>query len=123
MLSYSFFRTKSMRVDLNQGRITGTLPILMMFLARSGKTIYDISLFDLQNDGSIHPVEEKIANATAKGVKIIFSDDVGKKRTLYYFSTDLSDGGVQKSGFLTFCGKLGHGDSLRQKRVVSDALR
>ena len=111
MLSYSFFRTKSMRVELNEGRITGTLPILMVFLARSGKTIYDVSLFDLQNDGSIHPVEDKIANPTAKGVKIIFSDDVGKKRTLYYFSTDVSEGGIQNSGFLKFCGKLGNGDS------------
>jgi len=111
VLSYSFFRTKSMRVELNEGRITGTLPILMVFLARSGKTIYDVSLFDLQNDGSIHPVEDKSANPTAKGVKIVFSDDVGKKRALYYFSTDVSEGGVQNSGFLKFCGKLGNGDS------------
>lgn len=111
VLSYSFFRTKSMRVELNQGRVTGTLPILMVFLARSGKTIYDVSLFDLQSDGSIHPVEEKIPNATAKGVKIVFSDNVGKKRTLYYFSTDVSESGIKSSGFLKFCNKLGTGDS------------
>ena len=111
MLSYSFFRTKSMRVELNQGRVTGTLPILMVFLARSGKTIYDVSPFDLQSDGSIHPAEDKIPNATAKGVKIIFSDDIGKKRTLYYFSTDVSENGIKNSGFLKFCGKLGTGDS------------
>ena len=67
VLSYSFFRTKSMRVELNQGRVTGTLPILMVFLARSGKTIYDVSPFDLQSDGSIHPAEDKIPNATGEG--------------------------------------------------------
>lgn len=111
VLSYSFFRTKSMRIELSQGRVTGTLPILMVFLARSGKTIYDVSLFDLQSDGSIHPEEDKIPNATAKGVKIVFSDDIGKKRTLYYFSTDVSENGINNSGFLKFCGKLGTGDS------------
>jgi hypothetical protein len=100
-----------MRVELSQGRMTGTLPILMVFLARSGKTIYDVSSFDLQSDGSIHPAEDKVANATAKGVKIVFSDNIGKKRTIYYFSTDVSDSGIKNSGFLKFCDKLGNGDS------------
>jgi hypothetical protein len=101
-----------MRVDFSRAKLNGTLPVLMTFLARSGKTIYDISLFDLQSDGTLHPVEEKIANATGRGAKIVFSDaNVGKKRTIYYFSTDLSDGGIKTSGFLTFCDKLGHGDS------------
>jgi hypothetical protein len=111
LLSYSFFQTKFMRVDFNRGRMTGTIPVLMAFIARAGKTIYDVSLFDLTSDGSIHPVDEKVANATAKLVKIEFGDNVGKKRTLYYFSTDLSDGGIKNSGFLPFCDKLGHGDS------------
>ncbi|HEY8194647.1 MAG TPA: hypothetical protein VIF13_06335 [Hyphomicrobium sp.] len=111
VLSYSFFQTKSMRLDFGKGHLTGTLPVLMTFLARSGKTIYDVSLFDLQSDGTIHPVEDKIPNAKARGAKIIFSDNIGKKRTLYYFSTDLSDGGIKDSGFMLFCDKLGHGDA------------
>ena len=92
-------------------RIPGTLPVLMVFLARSGKTIYDVSLVDLQKTASIHPAEDKISNPTGKGAKIIFSDNVGKKRTIYYFSTDISNNGLKSSGFLTFCDKLGHGDS------------
>ncbi len=112
MLSYSFFQTKFMRVDFSRAKLNGTIPVLMTFLARSGKTIYDVSLFDLQNDGTLHPVEEKIANATGHGVQITFSDaNVGKKKTIYYFSTDLSDSGIKTSGFLTFCDKLGHGDA------------
>ncbi|WP_052699269.1 hypothetical protein [Hyphomicrobium sp. 99] len=112
VMSYSFFRTKSMRIDFSRAKLNGTIPVLMTFLARSGKTIYDISLFDLQSDGTLHPVEENIANPTGKGAKIIFSDpNVGKKRTLYYFSTDLSDSGIKTSGFLTFGDKLGHGDA------------
>jgi hypothetical protein len=112
VLSYSFFQTKFMRVDFSRTKLNGTLPVLMTFLARSGKTIYDIALFDLQGDGTLHPVDEKIANATGHGAKITFGDaSVGRKSTLYYFSTDLSDGGIKTSGFLTFCDTLGHGDS------------
>jgi hypothetical protein len=111
VLSYSFFQTKFMRIDFGHARMPGTLPVLMTFLARSGKTIYDVSLIDLQSDGTVHSAEEKIPNATAHGAKIVFSDNVGKKRTLYYFSTDLSDGGIKNSGFMQFCDSLGHGDS------------
>jgi hypothetical protein len=48
----------------------------------------------------------------ANGVKIVFTKGEGPPRTLYYFSTDLSDGGVKRSGFLKFCDGLGVGDSL-----------
>jgi hypothetical protein len=111
VLSYSFFQTKFMSYDLRKTRMPGTLPVLMVFLARSGKTVYDVSLIDLKSDGSIHPAEEKIPNPTGRGAKIIFSDNVGKKRTIYYFSTDISNSGLKNSGFLTFCDKLGQGDS------------
>ena len=36
----------------------------------------------------------------------------GAERTLYYFSTDLSNAGVKASGFLKFCETLAPGDSL-----------
>jgi hypothetical protein len=111
VLNYSFFRTRSMRIDFGQAKLPGTLPVLMTFLARSGKTIYDVSLIDLQSDGSLHPAEDKVPNATAHGAKIVFADNVGKKRTLYYFSTDLSDGAIKTSGFTQFCDTFGHGDS------------
>lgn len=111
VLSYSFFRTKSMRIDFGKARMNGTVPVLMAFLARSGKTVYDVSLIDLDETGAVHPAEEKIANAKSKGVKIVFSDNTGKKRTLYYFSTDLSNDGIKTSGFLAFAGKLGSADA------------
>ena len=39
ILSFSFFITKQMKVDLRAGELNGTLPVLNVFLARSGKTI------------------------------------------------------------------------------------
>src|SRR3954453_12945834 len=43
ILSFSFFITKQMKTDLHEGQIIGTLPILYVFLARSGKTIHSVS--------------------------------------------------------------------------------
>src|SRR6201999_3076321 len=46
------------------------------------------------------------------GVRILFAGKDGAEKTLYYFSTDLSNGGVKSSGFLKFCETLAPGNSL-----------
>ena len=89
VLNYSFFQTKQMREDLNARQLNGTLPVLMVFLARCGKTIENIS-----------PVQPR-------GVRIDFNGG-----SLYYFSVDLSNGSAERSGLLSFCRRLGRGDSL-----------
>ena len=111
VLSFSFFITKKMKRELRGGRLSGTLPILYVFLARSGKTIDDVSLVALDEDGTVQPADAA-KGSRAQGAKIMFSGSDGKKRTLYYFSTDISDGGFERSGFQAFCAKLGRGDSL-----------
>ena len=45
-------------------------------------------------------------------MKIVFSDGNGPKQTLYYFSTNLSDGAVERSGLMAFVDKLPPADSL-----------
>ena len=52
-----------------------------------------------------------IARSAAPGVKIVFSDGDGPKQTLYYFSTNLSDGSIERSGFLAFVEKLAPADA------------
>jgi hypothetical protein len=112
VLSYSFFITRKMRHELSGGRFSGTLPILYVFLARSGKTVHEASLVTLDADGVVHPASEKAERNAPRGVKITFSSGKdGKEQTLYYFSTDLSNDGVKKSGFLKFCTGLGRADS------------
>ena len=49
---------------------------------------------------------------TPRGVRIMFSGKDGVEKTLYYFSTDLSNSGVKSSGFLKFCETLAPGNSL-----------
>jgi hypothetical protein len=111
LLNLSFFQTKLMSGELKLDRIVGTTPVLMVFLSRVGKTIYDVNFYDLASDGSLHPPEDKI-KTTSHAVKITFSDNVGPKKTLYYFSTNVANKGVRSNGFLTFCDRLGVGDSL-----------
>jgi len=119
LLNISFFITKEMRTQLQTGPVYGTLPVIYVFLARTGKTIHDVSFVNLDEDGNIETppapgdkaAAKKFAQSGAKGVKIVFSDGSGPNQTLYYFSTNLADDGVKTSGFLQFCDRLGVADS------------
>ncbi|WP_079543759.1 hypothetical protein [Bradyrhizobium lablabi] len=112
ILSFSFFITKMMKVDLRAGQLNGTLPILYVFLARSGKTIRDVSPVALDDKGQAHLGNENPGNIATRGVRILFAGSDGAEKTLYYFSTDLSNPGVKASGFLKFCQTLAPGNSL-----------
>jgi hypothetical protein len=112
VLTYSFFITKNMKSELRAGSLPGALPLLYVFLARSGKTVQSATLVSLNPDGTVTPREGRAPKGSSQGVKINFSDAGAEKRTLYYFSTDLSNGALPKSGFMTFCESLGPADSL-----------
>ncbi len=111
ILSYSFFITKHMKSDLRAGRVNGTLPILYVFLVRSGKTIREVTPVRLDGHGGVQP-DPDAGRGVEQGVKIVFAGSDGEARTLYYFSTNLANDGVKSSGFLKFCETLAPGDSL-----------
>ena len=100
-----------MRAQLHHGQLNGTLPILYAFLARSGKTVTDVGFITLDPDGTAKPSDGVPIKGVPNGVKIGFTSGDGKPQTLYYFSTDVSNGGVKTSGFLEFCKRLGTGDA------------
>lgn len=108
-LQYGYFITREMGQQLSKGAFTGTLPLLYVFLARSGKTIHQVAFVTLTGKGSAVP---KRGKGAARAVRITFSGRDGRARKLYYFRTNLADSGVAKSGFLKFCAKLGSGGSL-----------
>ncbi|WP_456717033.1 hypothetical protein [Bradyrhizobium sp. USDA 4353] len=112
ILSFSFFITKDMKVDLREGEIEGTLPILYVFLARTGKAIRSVSLVWLDETGALRAANEPQTRNATKGARLVFAAPDGVEKTLYYFSTDLSDSGVRASGFLKFCDPLAPGNSL-----------
>jgi len=113
LFSFSFFITQKMKTQLREGPVYGTLPILYVLLARTGKTIHEVNFVSLDEQGKL-VVDELVATKrnAAPGVKIIFSDGNGPKQTLYYFSTNLADGSFQRSGFSAFLARLGPADSL-----------
>jgi hypothetical protein len=121
VLNLSFFITNEMSRRLYGRRLTGTLPVLFVFLARSGKTIKEVSFVTLDKDGAVLPADGAAVQArrrvrgaaasTATGVKITFLGEDNRLQTLYYFRTDLSNRGTSDSGFLKFCEQLGAGDS------------
>ena len=111
ILNFSFFITKHMKVDLHASEISGTLPILLVFMERSGKSIREVTPVTMDEAGAVHVGEPAKSNAP-HGVRIIFTGKEGGEKTLYYFSTDLSNSGVKSSGFLKFCETLGPGNSL-----------
>ena len=112
ILSFSFFITKQMKVDLREGQLSGTLPILYVFLARSGKTIREVSPVALDDKGAAHFAGENPGRNATQGLRIVFSGRDGQQKTLYYFSTDLSNSSVRATGFLKFCETLAPGNSL-----------
>jgi hypothetical protein len=112
VLNFSFFITKHMKVDLHVGQISGALPILYVFLERSGKSIKSVTPIALDDNGIVHAADEGGGRNPQHGAKIVFAGSDGVEKTLYYFSTDLSNSGVRSSGFLKFCATLAPGNSL-----------
>jgi hypothetical protein len=112
LLTISFFITKNMQTQLRPGPVYGTLPVVYVFLARSGKTVQETTFVNLDGAGNEIAPDAPGVKTAAKGVKIVFTAGEGAKpQTLYYFSTNLANDGVKNSGFLTFCDKLGVADS------------
>ena len=109
VLSFSFFITKNMKVDLRQQQLSGTLPILYVFLARAGCTIESVELVYLDKAGTFVPE----GKGTTPGVKIVFTGPAGRSQTLYYFMSDLANWALKvHPNFGKFCEQQGMGLTL-----------
>ena len=109
VLSFSFFITKAMKVDLKQTQLSGTLPILYVFLARAGCTIDSVESVALDREGQFVPE----GKGTTPGVRIMFTGPAGRPQTLYYFTTDLANWAIKiNPNFMKFCEQQGNGVSL-----------
>jgi hypothetical protein len=110
-LRFSFFITKDMKVSLDSQELKGTLPILYVFLARANKSIKDVTYGSLNEGGSFQ--QSRPGSGGTPGVRIDYVDNHShQKQMLYYFTTDISDGGIASTpGFLRFCDHFGVGSS------------
>jgi hypothetical protein len=101
ILNVGYFETQDLREYSQRSQLKGVLPIIFVFLARSGKEILNVDYNTLGKGGT-------------RGVKVTFLDPAtGAHKVLYYFSADLSDDGLKRnSSVLRFCNSLGPTNSL-----------
>ena len=96
LLNFGYFETQDLREYSQRSQLKGVLPIIFVFLARSGKEILNVDYNSLGKGGT-------------PGVKVTFLDPAtGAHKSLYYFSADLSDDELKRnSAVLRFCNSLG----------------
>ena len=121
-LNTTYFITKHMKVDLQQQNLNGVLPILYVFLVRADKSITNVTFGSLNSNGAFEEFAPGKKGGSTPGVRIRYTDNQsGNSQTLYYFTTDISDGGIKSApGFLKFCQRLGSGSSFLKVFFVSD---
>jgi hypothetical protein len=112
-LSTTYFITKDMKVDLHEQNLNGVLPILYTFLARADKSITNVTFGSISSSGTFEEAAPAKKGGSIPGVRIKYTDNQSSNsQTLYYFTTDVSDGGIKANpGFLRFCQHLGVGSS------------
>lgn len=95
VLQYSFFQTISMGSDFT-GRVVssidGTLPVIMLFMARTNHKVLYYEKMALNEEGKLVPTEGYQGNAqTYYATRIDFQrgDKPEERKSLYYFSVNL----------------------------------
>jgi len=112
VLNFSFFRTNDMAVDLKSVELDGALPLMMLFAARTGNQITAIRPVQLDATGQLQAAPTDTAQAArskaVSGVEMKLRGPDGQLKTVYYFSTDLSNHGLNvKPAPLAFVRGLG----------------
>src|SRR5205823_13943090 len=109
LLKTHYYITNDIKNKLQHQHPNGVLPILYVFTARSDKAITSLTFGSLNGSGAF----QEGTRGSIPGVRIRYTDNhSGDSQTIYYFTTDISDGGIKSTpGFLKFCERLGTGSS------------
>lgn len=100
ILNFSFFRTVSMKEDLRNEEVDGTIHLLLLFLNRTGHAISSVKPFYIDSAGNTVYVEntQVLKNKKYKNASIeIVASKNNQLKTVTYTSTDLSNGGFSKN--------------------------
>lgn len=101
-MQFSYFITKDMRNDLNATRFRGVLPVMMVFLARTGHTIDSVDTVRLDGAGNV----TMAGSSGNTGLMIRCHSGWGSHKRIFYFRQDLSNGNLSGS-FLRFVQRFG----------------
>jgi hypothetical protein len=102
VLTFSFFRTNDLQVDLPKARFPGVTPLLFVFLAEAGYAILDVHHVQLDAYGKICVATPDEVAAAPRGIVpgvVIdyFLPGEADFRRLWYFTADLSDNGLKRT--------------------------
>ncbi len=111
ILRFSFFRTVSMKEDLRNDEVDGTIHLLLLFLNKTGHQIADVRPFYIDTTGTKQYMENTVVLSKSthknKSVEITAIDQHNKVKTVTYTSTDLSDPALKKNkGLQTYINNL-----------------
>lgn len=112
ILKFSFFRTQSMKNDLKNEELDGTLHLLFLFLARTGNSICSAKPIVVDSTGTIQYLSSfpKLVtkHSLNKGIEIVFNSPDNKTKKLYYYSLNLADGGLKyNKGMTKYLAQMG----------------
>jgi hypothetical protein len=110
ILNYSFFRTKSMAVDLRNEEVNGTIHLMLLFIARTGNSIADVKPVAMTAAGDLVRYstfeESKKDTLHNRGIEIAFISPDSVMKKAYYFSVNLADDMLKKNtSFIAFLDK------------------
>jgi len=103
-----YFITSYMARDLRKTQLRGVMPVLYLFLARTGHRLLDSRLVYLDEAGQVKEAGPEVPADGVPGIKIVFQrEGAPAPQTLYYFSVDLEAGPIGgKPGFFRFLNAL-----------------
>jgi hypothetical protein len=105
----SYFITSKMSNDLRKTKVNGTLPLIALFIKRTGHQIVSIQHIGIDSVGKLKIIDSlKNKKNIVRGIKVDFNSLAGKKvQSVLYFRTDISDKGLAKNrGFKTYLSEL-----------------
>jgi hypothetical protein len=105
----SYFITKNMLQHLQKNKANGTVPLMSVFLKRTGNTIVKIEYIGVDSTGNTFVRDDSSKTKGTKGVRIDFITPTSNKiRSVYYFKVDLADnpGLKYNKGFVRYLNKM-----------------
>ena len=111
IVNLSFFRTLDMQTDFQNPVFPGVLPVLYIFLSRTGNEVVEVHGITIDGEGKI--VEAEPAPRGVKGVRIRFRrQGASEVQVMYYLEANLGDYVLSRNnGVLKFLGSQGKGAS------------
>lgn len=113
IIRLSFFKTNDMAGDLTRTELRGVLPLLYVFVARSGATLVEQTRVEITDAGELHPLGEKERCVGIPGVRLTIQRP-GHQGTqeLLYFKHNVLDSVIKTGpGFFAYLSKFAPANS------------